>query len=264
MKHVLLAVVLFGVMPNVAFGQDKPSLPAQFLMVPDRTELQERYDELVEWLKDYEKWTKWYDLYGNKFVPGFFIGTTGKVNPPPDPPHWLAEDCAMIMDADGKWGEACDILKNWGNLYWHLERRKAIPGVVFTGNVASDQGQKSSFLQRIHFMAGWVPAHFPMPKVYSLLGVQYGIIEKKRVTFPTVGFHLVALRNGKTWSLTPATSVGIGVQMFDFPFPGTKRMAYVHANLAQLKLHDVDQSLPVNVSGDMSFAGLSLTFKKLK
>jgi hypothetical protein len=251
MRSVLFLLVcsLLLAPPVVCFAQDLPSQDA----------LNRRHQELLEWLEQYRDWEAWMVKWGNK-VAYTAAGGIRKTRPTrPDPPEWLWNDCETLLEAEGQLGEACRVLKNWESLNQLILTRKDRGGSTRT-----DIATKSSFLQRVHLSAGWVPAQVPAPKVYLVAGMQVGIVEVGRATLPAVGVGMLAMANAYGgWDWKPATVIGIGYRLSSFPFPGVKREAHLHINLARVNIHGVDHALS-ELDPGQNLVGFSLTFSKAR
>jgi hypothetical protein len=171
----------------------------------------------------------------------------------------LWEECGNVLAAEGKLGEACRILANWNDLGAVILNRRHLGGVSPT-----DVAVKSSFLQRVHLSGGWVPAQIPSPKVYLVAGMQVGIVEVGRVTLPSIGVGLMALNDGSGgYEWKPATVIGIGFRLASFPFPGVKRLANLHINIARATIHGA-RGMPVGIDPSQNLVGFSLTFNKAR
>ena len=221
--------------------------------------LDQRYVELVQWLDEYRQWEAWTLKWGNKIAYNAAGGMIKKRPVRPEPPDWLWEDCRAVLSADGKLGEACQILANWNDLNLHLLSRGHLAGVSST-----DVPVKSSFLQRVHLSGGWVPAQLPAPKVYLVAGMQVGIVEVGRATLPAVGVGLMALSDGTGgYEWKPATVIGIGYRLASFPFPGIKRQANLHIYIARVTIHGA-RTMPIGLDPSQNLVGFSLTFNKAR
>jgi hypothetical protein len=222
-------------------------------------DLDERYAELTHWLAAYHEWEAWTLKWGNKVAYNAAGGMIKKRPVRPQPPEWLWEDCRVLLAADGKLGEACQVLANWDDLSPLILNRSHVGGMT-----ATDVPVKSSFLQRIHLSGGWVPAQMPAPKVYLVAGMQVGIVEVGRATLPAIGVGLIALNDGSGgYEWKPATVIGIGYRLASFPFPAVKRQANLHVNIARATIHGM-RSMPVGIDPSQNLVGFSLTFNKAR
>ena len=252
--HVRLwrLVLLLLSLPSIGWAQLSPAPPPP----PSQQVVNERYDELVKWLHNYKQWESWALKWGNKVAYNVTGGSLKNRPERPEPPDWLWTDCREMLSADGKLGEACELLAHWNDL------DAAVFAHTRVSVQRSDVPVKSSFLQRIHLSGGWVPAQLPAPEVYLVAGMEVGIIELGRVTLPAVGVGLIAMADGAGgYEWKPATLFGIGYRLATFPFPGVKRQANLHLNIARATIHGT-RTIPVGVDPSQNLVGFSLTFNK--
>jgi hypothetical protein len=247
-----LLLFLFCLLPPAVWAQS-PTPPA-----PSQQSLNERYDELLGWLDDYKHWESWTQKWGNKIAYSVTGGSLKNRPERPEPPDWLWNDCRDMLSPGGKLGEACEILAHWNDLDTALFGRARVTAQ------RTDVPVKSSFLQRIHLSGGWVPAQVPAPKVYLVAGMQVGIVELGRLTLPAVGVGLMAMADGAGgYEWKPATVFGLGYRLATFPFPGIKRQANLHLNIARVTVHGT-RSVPVGLDPSQNLVGFSLTFNKAR
>jgi hypothetical protein len=225
--------------------------------VPISVEELNRYDELVNWLAEYKQWEAWMLRWGNRVAYNSAGGIIKKRPERPEPPEWLASDCAQSLTTDGALGEACRILARWDGIAPLILQSRHVGGLTTTDVVA-----KTSFLQRVHLTAGWVPAQLPAPKVFLVAGMQVGIVEVGRATLPAVGVGVMAVADGDGgYEWKPATVIGIGYRLASFGFPWVNREANLHINVARATIHGASK-LPVNLDPSQNLIGFSLTFAK--
>jgi hypothetical protein len=175
----------------------------------------------------------------------------------PEPPEWLWADCRSVLGADGKLGEACGILAHWHDEGEYFLRQNRTAAVA-----AQEADRKTSFLQRIHLSGGWVPAQLPAPSVYLVAGMHIGVVELGRATLPNVGVGLMAIDDGAGgYEWKPATVIGIGYRITSFAFPGIKRQANLHINIARATIHGAS-NMPIGFDPSQNLIGFSLTFAK--
>ena len=209
------------------------------------------------WLADYAAWEEWILKWGNKVAFNSAGGIIKERPARPDPPEWLWEDCRRVFASEGKLEEACRILARWEGISQLILRQKHVGGVTRT-----DVQPKSSFLHRIHVSGGWVPAQLPAPSVYLVAGMHVGIVEIGRATLPNVGVGLMAVADGAGgYEWKPATVIGIGYRITSFAFPGIKREANLHINVARATIHGIS-SMPMGFDPSQNLVGFSLTFAK--
>jgi hypothetical protein len=250
----LAALCLTLLIPSTALWAQTPAPEP----VPQPV-LDERYAELTHWLAAYHEWEAWTLKWGNKIAYNAAGGLIKHRPVRPEPPEWLWEDCRVVLAAEGKLGEACEVLAHWDDLNPTILNRSHVGGLT-----ATDVPVKSSFLQRIHLSGGWVPAQMPAPKVYLVAGMQVGIVEVGRATLPAIGVGLIALNDGSGgYEWKPATLIGIGYRLASFPFPWVKRQANLHINIARATIHGM-RSVPVGIDPSQNLVGFSLTFNKAR
>jgi hypothetical protein len=250
-----LVCTLVLVSPAVCLAQEQDSASQQPLAAQEQDT---RYQELLVWLEAYHQWEEWILKWGNKIAYNAAGGIVKDRPARPEPPAWVWDDCRMLLDAEGKLGEACDILSRWDNLAQLILSKKHVGGLTN----ATDIVPKTSFLQRIHLTGGWVPAQLPAPKVYLVAGMQVGIVEVGRATLPSVGVGLVAVSDGAGgYEWKPATVIGIGYRLTSFGFPWINREANLHINVARATIHAA-RNMPIGLDPSQNLIGFSLTFAK--
>jgi hypothetical protein len=245
-----LLIALSLVTPPVCLAQDTTA-------APEAVQIQ-RYDELVLWLDAYKSWEAWILRWGNRVAFNAAGGIIKKRPERPEPPMWLAADCAQSLTTEGTLFEACRILAHWDDLTHLILQQRNLGGFIAT----TDVQPKTSFLHRIHLSGGWVPAQLPAPNVYLVAGLQVGIVELGRATLPAVGVGLMAVADGEGgYEWKPATVIGIGYRLASFGFPWVNREANLHINIARATIHGA-QSMPVGFDPSQNLVGFSLTFAK--
>lgn len=235
--------------PSVCVAQDP-------VRSPDTADVQ-RYEELVRWLAEYEQWEQWILKWGNRVAYNSAGGLIKNRPERPEPPEWLAADCAQSLTTDGTLGAACQILARWDGISQLILQQRHLGGLATT-----DVERKTSFLQRIHLSGGWVPAQLPAPKVFLVAGMQIGIVEVGRATLPSVGVGVMAIADGEGgYEWKPATVIGIGYRLASFAFPWVNREANLHINIARATIHGVSH-VPIGFDPSQNLIGFSLTFAK--
>ena len=212
---------------------------------------------MTQWLADYKAWEAWILKWGNKVAFNAAGGIIKDRPVRPEPPAWLWDECRNVFAAEGALNEACKVLARWEGITELILRERHRGGVT-----RNDVPTKSSFLHRIHLSGGWVPAQLPAPQVYLVAGMHVGIVEIGRATLPNVGVGLMAVADGVGgYEWKPATVIGIGYRITSFGFPGIKREANLHINIARATIHGVN-SMPVGFDPSQNLVGFSLTFAK--
>ena len=243
-----LALALIA--PQWCLAQDSRRPPAHDIQL-------QRYDELIRWLAAYNSWEQWILKWGNKVAYNSAGGIITTRPQRPEPPEWLAADCRESLTTDGALAEGCRILARWDGITQLILQQKHLGGFI-----ATDVERKTSFLQRVHLSAGWVPAQLPAPKVFLVAGMHVGIVEVGRATLPAVGVAVIAVADGDGgYEWKPATVIGIGYRLTSFGFPWVNREANLHINVARATIHGVT-NLPVGFDPSQNLIGFSLTFAK--
>jgi len=93
--------------------------------------------------------------------------------------------------------------------------------------------------------------------------MEVGIVELGRLTLPAVGVGLIAMSNGNGYEWKPATVLGIGYRLASFAFPGVKRQANLHLNVARVTIHGA-RTMSVGLDPSQNLVGFSLTFNKAR
>jgi hypothetical protein len=260
MRFVLTAALSLLLLPwSTALAQEQPAQQQPAQPQPTQEVLEQRFAELVAWLHEYRHWEAWALKWGNKIAYNAAGGLVKHRPVRPEPPDWLRTDCKELVGAEGKLAEACAILADWDELGPLAHSRAHLGGFAKT-----DVPVKTSFLQRVHLSGGWVPAQLPAPKVYLVAGMQVGIVEIGRATLPAVGVGLIAMSDGTGgYEWKPATVLGIGYRLATFPFPGIRREAHLHINVARVTIHGV-RNIAVGLDPSQNLVGFSLTFSKAR
>lgn len=253
MRYALILAALLGVsLPSAsAWAQTTPAVEQRLL--------DERFAELVDWLKRYQRWEAWTLRWGNRIARNAAGGIHKNRPARPEPPTWLADDCRQLLPSTGALSDACAVLTHWESLGQHLITQRRPPTAPPT-----DVPVKASFLQRVHLSGGWVPAQLPAPQLYLVAGMQVGIVELGRVTLPAVGVGLIVMADGQGgYEWKPASLIGIGYRLASFPFPGIKRQAHLHFNIARAIIHGTS-TIPLGLDPSQNLIGMSLTFNKAR
>lgn len=236
--------------PVLCLAQGTPAAPSADIHA-------QRYTELVQWLEEYQRWEEWMLRWGNRVAYNSAGGIIKKRPARPDPPAWLAADCEQSLTTEGALADACRIVARWDGISQLILQQRHIGGFTTT-----DVQPKTSFLQKVHLTAGWVPAQLPAPKVFLVAGMQVGIVEVGRATLPAVGVAVMAVADGQGgYEWKPATVIGIGYRLASFAFPWVSREANLHINVARATIHGVS-NVPAGFDPSQNLIGFSLTFAK--
>jgi hypothetical protein len=241
---IYLCLVSAVVPAGAQVAEDTSSMPADW---------DERVIDLREWVSEYNEWKAWREKWRNRSEPGW-LGFRSR-RQPPDPPAWLADDCASLLEADGILGEACQLLAEWKD----PDNARVIQKRVAT-QLKGEEPVKTVWWEHIHFDALW-----PMPQwragIYGVVGVHATVAVAGRFQiFVAPGAILINLPNGpnnRDWQ--PAADWGISYRLADFKFPGSGREASLHFNFAKAW---VLTGQPGIAKADVELAGFSFTFKK--
>jgi len=222
---------------------------------------EQKLDELTQWIRLYNEWEEWFELWGNRVARNFNDQPIWKRKKRPDPPVWLEEACQGFLGAQPLLEHACDILRHWDQQPLEiLQRRNS--SLVRSGGKVDDKIVKSSFFQRVHLTGLWTRAQYPATRLYGVIGMQISVFEFGRYTLPAVGVMLVMIPDGEgghDWK--PATTVGVGIRLFDFVTPFVRKPASLHLNVARTNIHGVhdERVLPAM---NVNFVGFSVSGKR--
>jgi hypothetical protein len=228
----IATLVLFALVASAT-----PALAQEQELVLAAPEFEQKLDELGKWLKEYEAWERWYELWGNRIAhnpQGLQIWERRKR---PDPPAWLEAECADDLVADGRLATACYLLRHWDEQPLLIIQRRDSSLTTSRGKV-NDDDVKRSFFQRVHLTGLWMEARYPATPAYGIVGMQIGVVEAGRFTLPAIGFMVVMVPDGEGgFAWRPASTVGFGYRLLNFVPPFMKRQASLHFNLARTDVH---------------------------
>ena len=221
--------------------------------------LEERFDELSAWLKEYRAWEKWFELWGNRVARNgndFYVWERKKR---PEPPVWLAEVCQGASMVDDQLVSACHILRTWDDQPIQIVQRRGSQ-VATSGGKPADTVVKSSFFRRVHLTGLWVRAQYPGTPVYGVVGMQIAVLEVGRFTLPATGVMLVTLPDGSGgYDWKPATTLGFGCRLFDFVAPLQRKPLSLHLNVASTHIHGLHDERVISRPSNISFVGFSIS-----
>jgi hypothetical protein len=223
-------------------------------------QLNARYDELVAWLNDYNEWEEWIAVNGNRPARTMLSGPHNRRKQRPEPPAWLSDDCAQLIGNEGRLGQACEILRQWHGLAPHLQQTRRGAAVTTTSGVVNDRIAKSSFWRRAHLTGLWAPTQIPTPPMFGVVGMQMGVVEVGRVTFPALGVMLVTVTGddgARQWK--PATNVSVSFRLCNLEL--YRHTAMLHFNVSRLIVHGMGGVGPTDLPVNLNVVGLSLSFK---
>ena len=225
------------------------------------TPFEQRLLQLSQWLRDYEAWEKWFELWGNRVARNFNDQPLWERMKRPEPPVWLGAECQAALIADGPLASACAILRQWDEHPRLIVQRRQ--SSLLSSGKAEDPVSNSRFFQRIHLTGLWMEARYPARSAYGIVGLQLGVFEAGRLTLPAVGMMVVMISDGNgghAWK--PATTLGFGYRICDFVPPFLTTPASLHVNIARTRLHGGadERILPGMVN--VNFVGLSVSAKR--
>jgi hypothetical protein len=249
-----------GACPLLAQDSDEASVTAQATVAialqpaaMDADEWERRVAELKQWIDDYTRWREWHELYRNRPEHGL-VGFRAR-KPRPDPPAWLIQDCAVLIEAADPLAAGCALVKEW--------QTDDPAGLTRQLAVTRTQGEavnKTVWWERVHLDVFW-PMTQTQGSVYGVVGVHATFqVAGRFQVFAAPGAMLMNLPSGsrsREWQ--PAADWGITYRLFDFRFPGTGQWNSLHFNFAKawVLAGDVDF-----VRSSVNIAGFSITFKR--
>lgn len=248
MKPLLLVLLaLFLVSPSASFGQGNEPLP--------ETEVQKtlstlQLKELEKWMKDDQKYLKWYKLYGNR--------SRFKQRKRPTPPEWLASECQDLIGGEGLLVKACALLKKIQEGDLLTKTRKTIE----EARVQKEAPVNTKWFERFHVGTfDPIVSNFKQSKYGAIIEFHYSIVDIGRFEINLPGYMLLSLpdRSGRR-VVKRATSFGASMKLKTFVFPGTKQKVMSHLNFMNARVHDDYGSLADNET--LSLMGFSFTLKK--
>jgi hypothetical protein len=255
MKIALLAGLMLAASIAPASAQGQEVVPA--------SEFEQRFEELATWLKEYEAWERWFEIWGNRVARNFDDQPLWQRMPRPQPPIWLEAECQDHWFPEGPLASACYILRVWDEHPLRILQRRDL-GWVAVGNTVDDKVVKSSFLQRVHLTGLWMEARYPATPAYGIVGMQIGVFEAGRFTLPAVGIMVVMTPDGNGGhTLKPATTVGFGYRLLDFVPPFFRTRATLHFNVATVHLLGGTQPVLPGVA-NVNLFGLSVSARRAR
>jgi hypothetical protein len=257
MKGVRAMVILV----SAVAGSATPARAQNHAPVP-APPVEQRSDELTQWLKEYRAWEKWFEQWGNKVAKNFNSDVMWKRKARPVPPPWLADVCANDPVVDEQTLSACNILLTWDDQPMQIIRRRESP-VTTSGGRPADKVVKTSFFQHVHLTGLWTRAQYPGTPVYGIVGMQIAVLEIGRYTLPATGVMLVMVPDGEgghAWK--PASTLGFGVRLFDFVPPLHKTPLSLHLNIARTHIHGLQDEPILSQGANMNFVGFSLSGRR--
>jgi hypothetical protein len=248
---LLVLVVLFAAAwpaSSAAGAQDDP-----VFQVVDAAEWEKRVAELKDWMSEYEKWSHWIETWRNR--PERSWGGYRERRPRPDPPAWLIDDCALIVEPSGLLAQACKMLEDWRTDY----STALLTEQKMKSQAQMEAPERTSWWEHIHLDVLW-PMMQSGSSAYGVIGVHATFdVTKRFQMFAAPGAILVNLpAGGKSRDWQPAADWGVAYRISDFTLPGTRRPARLHLNFAKAWIIAGDAGYKTSIN----LAGFSLTFRK--
>jgi hypothetical protein len=219
-------------------------------IILDQAELERRVQALKQWVADF---TRWRERRGES--PLVESSELKHSDAKPDPPPWLADECAYVaVDDPGLWGEACRLLIHWRDDALAAQIRQEIADT----RVQREAPTRTSWWRHLHVDLLWPMTQWNS-RVYGVVGTHATIeVAGRFQIFMTPGIILLSLpsqQNERDYRI--ATDWGFAYRLFDFRFPGTERRARVHGNLVTAWVLTGPNNL---ISSRINLAGFSFTF----
>jgi hypothetical protein len=215
----------------------------------------QRDAELKKWADDFSEWQQWWAQWANRPEPGWLTSSQRR-RVKPEPPPWLADECAEVFDPSDSRAAACELLEQW-----RLDNASALIRNTRGSYVKKAEAEpKSIWWQYVHLDLLW-PATEIRTSVYGVVGVHTAMTVKGRMQiFLAPGVMLVnvpAFDGTRLWKV--AANYGFAYRLLDFNFPRHGR-ASLNVNIAKSWLMSDVQDLVVSRTAD--FVGFSINFKR--
>jgi hypothetical protein len=262
--HLVLTVMLLA-----GAADSTENLPARQLVEPQThviattdasLGLRKDRDTVVKWKQDTLEYHEWYEKWGEKCEPGWFVGCDlSKRRLEPRPPDFLAQECATVLeDPAGFYTEPCAMLRD----YLDDLPTKVIRHARMMARI--EKIEKTTFWTYLHFDFAMVPSQsqgWGKQKIFSPGGMHVGIPIKKFELFAAPGVMILRMPDPRRPGYTnwmPAYNLGGGWRMTDrLPLPVTDKRAKLYLNIMEVFV----PAGPGNVAkGRIDMVGLSVTF----
>jgi hypothetical protein len=227
------------------------------LVALDAASWERQLAETQRWIAAYEKWRKSEEDWQKGRQQGWLFSREREPRTRPDPPPWLASECAdVVFQNDEVMSEACRLWAEFDDDASVVQSRR---------NAAAARAQKEAptktvWWEHLHIDAGWPMTEW-RGSVFGVLGIHATVeVAGRFQVFVAPGAIMLNLptdNGSREWR--PATDWGIAYRCFDFTFPGTGRRASLHVNLARAWL----MGGPANAfKSSVDLAGFSVTLKR--
>jgi len=209
--------------------------------------------ELKTWVKNYKSWQEWRNRWRN-FLQFGHIARYRDRKPKPEPPGWLAGECAPLFeDSQGLLAEACVLLKDWeeGPDQNVIQQQWA--------NAHADRPAHTKFWERVNLDGMYTLSEFGSQidsgGLLGLVGMHLSIeLGGRAEIYPFPGVMLLREPNATGGhDISPAYDWGFSIRLFNFNFPGGKP-AIMHVNVVKVWTFQGYQA-------GYNMVGMSMTFK---
>ena len=205
--------------------------------------------ELKKWMADDADWEKWNNRWANRIA-------GHKRRQRPEPPPWLAGECAQLLGGEGLLVRACAHLKEISEDFAAARVRQTM-----TAQRQRHEEPKSRFIERVHFGGGWPLMQTGGFKYGALLESHVSIMNMGRVEVNLPGIMILSLPDGSGGrEVKFGTDVSLSFRLGDFRVPGIRQAYVLHLNLANAWT-DADGA-GFGLASRASLMGLSVTLKK--
>jgi hypothetical protein len=236
-----LALVMAAI-PRSARGQDaQPALDVPFTAA--------QMTELKKWMAADADWEKWNNRWANK-IEGH------KRRQRPEPPAWLAGECAQLLGGEGLLVRACAHLKEISEDFTTARIRRTI-----ATQRRRHEEPKSRFIERVHIGGGWPLMQTGGFKYGALLESHVSIMNMGRVEVNLPGIMILSLPDGNGGrEIKFGTDVSLSFRLGGFRVPGIRQSYLLHLNLANAWTEA--DGAGFGLASRATLMGLSVTLKK--
>jgi hypothetical protein len=226
-------------------------------------QFEQRFDELAAWLREYEVWERWFEVWCNRVARSFDGHPVWDRRMRPQPPDWLSTACREDWVYDDLLTSACYVLRHWdAHPLQIIQRRDSSSRLTPAGD---DRVVKNSFLTRMHLTGLWLEARYPATPAYGIVGMQIGVYETGRFVLPAVGVMVVLMPDSSGGhALRPATTLGFGYRLLDFVPPFLARQASLHFNVAYVNLPGASDATAMPGFANTTLFGLSVSARRYR
>lgn len=239
---VVLCLAVVAAVPGLARGQDSQApLDVPFTAA--------QMSELKKWMSDDADWEKWNKRWENRIV-------GHKVRHRPEPPPWLAGECAQLLGGEGLLVQACGHLKDISEDFTTARIRQTM-----TAQRLRHEEPKTRFIERVHIGGGWPLMQTGAFKYGALLESHVSIMNVGRAEINLPGIMVLSLPDGNGGrAIKFGTDVSMSFRLGDFRVPGVKQAYVLHINIANAFADT--EGAGFGFSSRASLMGLSVTLKK--